>query len=65
MNDWIEWHGGECPVDAGTSVDLKFADGEVVENDIASRQRWDSNDRYYKIIAYRVVDPCATAPATS
>ena len=24
---WIEWKGGECPVEAGTNVDVKYRDG--------------------------------------
>jgi hypothetical protein len=25
--EWIEWAGGECPVEAGTLVDCKYRDG--------------------------------------
>ena len=27
--EWIEWNGGECPVDADTLVHIKQATGEV------------------------------------
>lgn len=26
-DDWIEWNGGECPVPAGTLVDVLYRDG--------------------------------------
>lgn len=26
---WIEWGGGECPVPAGTKIDVRDVDGEV------------------------------------
>lgn len=27
-NEWIEWNGGECPVERGTLIDAKFRNGE-------------------------------------
>lgn len=27
--DWIEWQGGECPVDSEEVIDARFRDGDV------------------------------------
>lgn len=29
---WIQWEGGECPVEKGTLVDVKYRDGHTKEN---------------------------------
>jgi hypothetical protein len=29
--EWIDWHGGECPVPAGTRVEVKFRTGNEAE----------------------------------
>jgi hypothetical protein len=28
-NPWIEWSGGECPVDRNELVEVKYRDGEI------------------------------------
>ena len=63
MNEWIEWHGGECPVDGGVSVEILFYDSLCLVQATAKSAdcKWNQQD----IIAYRVVDSCATAQATS
>lgn len=55
--DWIEWKGGECPVDGAARVEVKYADGTPGYT-IAGSLRWswifdvaNGGD----IIAYRVV----------
>ena len=68
MNDWIEWHGGECPVDGEANVEIRFRqDKKNIEMTCkAADCEWQYDPEWYHdIIAYRVVEPCATAPATS
>ena len=37
---WIEWKGGECPVERGTLVDVKYAEGEENIGVSAMTQGW-------------------------
>lgn len=62
---WIEWQGGECPVEDGVLVDVRYRDGEeefsapaqVVRNNTrrdAAHAFW-QNDHYFNdIVAYRL-----------
>ncbi len=64
---WIEWNGGECPVEPDTVVEVRLRDGwEARLPDSAREFRWcwtptsgrnfQSNGvRAFDIIAYRVV----------
>lgn len=67
---WIEWGGGECPVEEGTLVDVKYLDGG--ENNHVSAgvpldragsdpnrnaYRWEKNRHPNSIIAYRLHKP--------
>lgn len=54
--DWIEWQGGECPVDPETLVEIKGGDGAVDKN-IAQHWCWDWLDTWPEsnIVAYPVV----------
>lgn len=36
QTDWIEWQGGECPVDGHTRVDVRFRDGKVSADEPAA-----------------------------
>lgn len=64
---WIEWNGGECPVDVGTIVDVKHRDGDIgirchagmssSEPDgegHATAEDWSHLDEGGDIIAYRL-----------
>lgn len=60
---WIEWKGGECPVEIGTLVDVKHRDGEICEQVPAGMpakpRRNDAEFWYWQycdgdIIAYRL-----------
>lgn len=61
---WIEWHGGECPVDLGFLVDVKFRDGiskfgiPALVNLDSSRDAghafWRNDGQENDIVAYRV-----------
>ena len=62
MSEWIEWTGGECPVDRGAAVDLRYSGGVEAHHLIAGRMDW----IHYKgvmakyggnIVAYRVAEP--------
>lgn len=63
-NDWIEWAGGECPVDPETRVDVRARDGRTNINDVTAgfysigQFDWwkhESPDHNNDIVAYRVV----------
>lgn len=57
---WIKWHGGECPVDESTVVQVK---GRLkgTYSGLARHFSWHHQDKALKsdwdIIAYRVVKP--------
>lgn len=66
---WIEWGGGECPVEKGTLVDVKYRCGDVNLHikagepdsagsiDTAFAVRWSKLGAEYDIIAYRLHQP--------
>ena len=62
MSEWIEWKGGECPVAAGTRVQVRFGRGETSRAVTAGRLDWAAGEDVYPIIAYRVVEE-AVQPA--
>lgn len=52
---WIDWAGGECPVDRELPVDLKFRDGDSEEEGHqAGAYRWNHKGGRGDIIAYRL-----------
>ena len=54
---WIEWHGGECPVEPETRVEVRFTDDyELGEPMSAACWNWEHSNRWSSIIAYRIVD---------
>lgn len=52
-NDWIEWHGGECPVNGDTVVQVKRKDGKT-ETDNAIELLWMHYDLPSDITHYRI-----------
>jgi len=65
MRDWIEWSGGECPVEQGTLVDVKYRcriestglAAMVIDTSLgadASCSFWRNEGAAYDIIAYRL-----------
>ena len=60
-NEWIEWTGGDCPVEKGAIVDVKHADGAVFRCAAGSdyAEDWsyepEKDTADFDIIAYRVV----------
>ncbi len=56
---WIEWKGGECPVERGDVIDVRYRDGMALSGNGAG---WDWQSRgEHEIVAYRIVKP-ASAP---
>ena len=55
---WIEWKGGECPVEPSTKISVRYRNGgEFHRNITASSQRWSNNGWTADIIAYRPHKP--------
>lgn len=54
-NGWIEWKGGECPVQPTTPVLVQFRDGGVCDEACACIWRWDHFASPSDIVAYRVL----------
>lgn len=67
---WIEWGGGECPVEKGTLVDVRYRDGEenhhvgagIPLDDTGSNHDrnatdWENDGNLLDIIAYRMHQP--------
>ena len=59
---WIPWEGGECPVEVGTRVDVRYRDGWEGDG-LSFMWRWhhatqkSSDVKELDIVAYRVVKP--------
>ena len=56
-DDWIEWGGGECPVNPSEMVDVIFGRGGRVSTNIADCWRWNHSGTDSDIIAYRLHQP--------
>lgn len=57
---WIEWGGGNCPVEKGMLIDVKHRDGEIYQNKPAmgdNNTRWSHTGSRGDIIAYRLHKP--------
>ncbi len=55
---WIEWGGGECPVEPSTKIGVRYRNGgEFHRNITAASQRWSNNGWPADIIAYRLHKP--------
>lgn len=58
MSDWIEWHGGQCPLPAGTQFEYRLRNGgtgEPLWNPTA--WNWGHDGGEYDIVAYRSLSP--------
>jgi hypothetical protein len=66
---WIEWSGGACPVPAGTAVEVRQRNGEVIKG-LALQSPWtdalqwqvgipphDLTPDHTDIVAYRIINP--------
>lgn len=63
---WIEWAGGECPVEEGALVDVKYRDGDefpdalgvpALSGNGTGSAFWERDDYNNDIIAYRLHKP--------
>ncbi len=59
MSEWIEWKGGECPVNENTLVQVRLNDGCDLpfppKGFRAGAFRWSKRNSLGDIIAYRIV----------
>lgn len=66
-NGWIDWHGGECPVDSDAIVEVRFRNQNQnhyqYNNDRAGDFEWEHIGSNCDIIAYRIVNPHEAQPA--
>lgn len=58
-DDWIEWEGGECPVDRHALVSIRMRDGTEFDRTRAGTWAWRNEGGRDDIVAYKVV----SAPA--
>lgn len=58
-NGWIQWHGGECPVDSDAIVEVKYRwhNQHQYSNDRAGDFDWAHTGSSSDIIAYRLQQP--------
>ena len=61
-NEFIKWHGGECPVQIGALVDVQHRDGSVHLRavacaDYSRAEDWGFDNEGGDIVAYRLSDP--------
>ena len=62
-NDWIDWHGGDCPVASETVVNVQlrgsdYSDGWYSQIP-AGLWAWNHSDEVGDIIKYRIVGVAA------
>ena len=59
MSDmWIEWSGGECPVDSGIQIDVVYRSGGKSHCIDCESVRWSHKGAMGDIIAYRLHREC-------
>lgn len=65
-NGWIQWAGGECPVDSDAIVEVKFQwhNQHQYNNDRAGDFDWAHTGSNCDIIAYRLHEPDANSRAS-
>ena len=57
--EWIDWHGGECPVPAGTRVEVRFKTGHTAIDANPEAFDWKVTWVGYSIVAYRILGGAA------
>lgn len=62
---WIEWHGGDCPVDSDAIVEVKYRNPNQYQfnNDRAGDFNWSHDGFDGDIIAYRLQQPAKSEQA--
>lgn len=51
--EWIKWHGGKCPVPAGTDCEVRLQNGRTHRDLYPEERCWSANN-FNSIKAYRV-----------
>lgn len=52
---WIEWSGGECPVDYGSYVWVIFRDGEKsTTKEKAGNHFWINRNKHFDIVKWKL-----------
>lgn len=57
VNDWIDWHGGDCPVGPSTPIEIRIRGGSGGPTEQPGEMRWSHTGTGGDIVAYRVVKP--------
>jgi hypothetical protein len=58
QNDgWIDWPGGDCPVDRNVTVQVQYRAEDFGDTGNAGFFRWNHSDKASDIIAYKIVTP--------
>jgi len=57
MNEWIQWNGGECPVDSQTMVEIRFRSADGIYKALAGDYYWGTFTDGAAITAYRIAEP--------
>jgi hypothetical protein len=57
-NEWIDWNGGERPVDVFVRVSVRFRDGTQYDDNAACNWSWQwmTGNLSSEIVAYKVLD---------
>ena len=59
---WLPWYGGECPVDAGTVVEVRYKGGPAIGVAQAHSICWEHIDKAGDVIAYRIIKEAEADP---
>lgn len=63
MSEWIEWNGGECPVQETDQFEFIYRGGRKVKVQCAgNRYRWKHLGAHHDIVAYRIITNPDSAP---
>jgi hypothetical protein len=54
-SEWIDWAGGDCPVEDGVRIKVRFRDGIVARTDNpATGVRWSNTGLRGDVVAYKL-----------
>lgn len=54
-DEWIEWNGGECPIEPNRYVRVKYVNGSITGGCVAQMHSWNFGYTYEKQSPYRIV----------
>lgn len=55
--EWVDWHGGECPLNKRDHARVRYRDGEIFRWARPDYLRWHHIGTSGDIVAYQVVKP--------